>query len=266
MPQNKTAILSTRPLGNGLTEEAAAMGIMIDALSFIQTEPLQDPGLDQQIRDLSRESLTAVFTSMNAVDAVTDCLRAQKNATRYFWTIYCIGAATRQRVQEYFGEDSIAGTAPSAGELADTIIRDVNAGAPAGDRKSDRRDAGTPAGIRALTFFCGDQRRDELPDQLQRAGIEVREIIVYRTRQTPHPLEKAYEGIAFFSPSAVHSFFSLNKVPPATVLFAIGRTTAAAIRQYSGNPTIVGVSPEKDALIRLAMDHFRGRSQDKQLE
>jgi len=348
MPQNKTTILSTRPLGKGLTEEAAAMDIVIDALSFIETEGVQDPDLDQRIRELSRESRTVVFTSMNAVDAVTSSLQRQQqgpaqlastaepvkgpmiegirptetpgsddkaNTAEYSgsldrtgvdripWAIYCIGAATRQRVQDYFGMDSIVGTAPSAGELANVIIRDgktvagasagtdgnPGAGGGAGDRNSgpgetgeDGRDAdmrgigddGRDADLRGmgeddrnsnlrnaagaeLIFFCGDQRRDELPDQLRQAGIGIREIVVYRTRQTPHPLEKAYAGIAFFSPSAVHSFFSLNKVPPATVLFAIGRTTAAAIRQYSTNPTICSVSPEKDALIRLAMDHFR---------
>jgi uroporphyrinogen-III synthase len=120
----------------------------------------------------------------------------------------------------------------------------------------------TGAGMREVFFFCGDQRRDELPEKLQQAGIGVRELVVYRTRQTPHHLEKGYEGIVFFSPSAVHSFFSLNKAPAATVLFAIGRTTAEAIRQYSANPMICGVSPEKDALIRLAMNHFRGRMED----
>jgi uroporphyrinogen-III synthase len=259
MPPNKIAILSTRPLGKGLAEEAAAMDIIIEALSFIETEPLRDPVLDKRIRELSRESLTAVFTSMNAVDAVTDCLRAQKEETWPPWKIYCIGTATRQRVEEYFGEDSIAGTASSAGELADRIIRDANAdpAASAGPDAGAGPDA--VAGIRALTFFCGDQRRDELPERLRQAGIGVRELVVYRTRQTPHQLEKGYDGIVFFSPSAVHSFFSLNKAPAATVLFAIGRTTAEAIRQYSANPTICGVSPEKDALIRLAMDHFRGR-------
>jgi len=250
MPANKISILSTRPLGTALTGQAAAKGIAIDTLSFIETAPVRDPALDSRIRGLSRETLAVVFTSMNAVEAVAGSLRssAEGSAPGFagisgHWRIFCIGGATRQGVEENFGEASIAGTALSAGELADVIIR---------------------AKVPEVCFFCGDQRRDELPEKLKKAGIGVREIGVYTTNPTPQRLDKMYEGIVFFSPSAADSFFSLNKPAPETVLFAIGPTTADAIRRHCTNPVICSVSPDKEALIRLAIDHFQSRVTDQQ--
>ena len=58
-----------------------------------------------------------------------------------------------------------------------------------------------------VIFFCGDQRRDELPEILRQHEVVVNEIVVYQTIAVPHKIEKQYHGILFFSPSAVQSFF-----------------------------------------------------------
>ncbi len=232
MPGSKIRILSTRPLGVALLEQAVGKGIRIDTLSFISTEPIRDQALMEKVQALGKQSLTAVFTSMNAVEAV-----AAEVATRHVpWKIFCIGAATRQLVHEHFGESAIAGTAPSAAELADEVLR------------------WHPSEV---FFFCGDQRRDELPDKLSAAGIQVHEAEVYRTTQTPHVVERKYNGVLFFSPSAVHSFFSVNKLTETAICFAIGSTTAAAIRQYCANPVVTSETPEKNALVYQLIDYFQ---------
>jgi uroporphyrinogen-III synthase len=234
MPDPTIHILSTRPLAKELLDQGRTRGIAIEALSFIETETSIDATLAQHIRRLSRQPIIAVFTSMNAVEAVAQYLPDPR------WRIFCIGAATRELVSDHFGEDRIEGTAPSALALADMIIRRMERKVPP-----------------EVFFFCGDQRRDELPDRLKEASIRVNEIVVYHTRPTPHKIRTNYDGIAFFSPSAVHSFFTINTVPHATVLFAIGTTTAAAIRTYTSNRTIVSTAPEKQALIRQAIDYFQ---------
>ena len=43
--QNRTQILSTRPLLETLLQEAKQAGIDIDELSFIETSPIQSPSL-----------------------------------------------------------------------------------------------------------------------------------------------------------------------------------------------------------------------------
>jgi uroporphyrinogen-III synthase len=262
MAEPKTRILSTRPLEAALLEQAAGRGIIIDTLSFIETEPLVNEALQQRIRDLSRQPLVAVFTSMNAVCAVAGWLKLtpektglakegpevlERAAERPDWKIFCIGSTTQQLVREYFGDDCITGTAAAASALADTIIS---------RRASEMEQL-------QIFFFCGDQRRDELPEKLQQQGIRVNELVVYKTTRTPHKVEQTYDGIAFFSPSAVHSFFQVNTIPAGTLLFAIGQTTADTIRAYSSNQTMLSGSPEKEALIRQMIDHFQGHQNER---
>ena len=216
-------LLSTGALPATLIESAMAKGIEIEAVSFIATEPVELPALGE----LTKRPLTAVFTSNNAVMSVGDLGAAD-------WKIYCIGKSAARR----FGENAIAGSAPSAKELAEKIIR-TNKGCE-------------------VYFFCGDRRRDELPDMLKTEGFIVHEMVVYRTIATPHRVARRYDGISFYSPSAVDSFFSVNTVDPKTTLFAIGETTAEAIRRNSSNPVVVGPPqrPDKEELIRLMIEYF----------
>ncbi len=236
MIENSTRILSTRPLEVSLLERAAQEGIAIEALSFISTEPNHSIETGGRIMEISHGPMVVVFTSMNAIEAVLHHLPERLPP----WKIFCTGSATRRLVEDHFGEGVVAGTAASAGELADRII---------GERD-----------IRGVVIFCGDQRRDELPDKLSKAGIDVCEIVVYRTIHTPRLVESVYDGIAFFSPSAVRSFFSVNTVPAASILFAIGHTTAEAIGQYCANPVLTSGSPEKDAVIGDAIRYFKNKN------
>lgn len=219
-----------------MLDQAAQKGVRIDTLSFIKTEAIRDPALTRRVRQLGSQPLTAVFTSMNAVEAVAAHLGHPDLAVfrETPWSIFCIGAATRRQVEKDLGPAT--GTAPSASELAAVVL--------------ERRPS-------EVFFFCGDQRREELPDQLTAAGIRVNEIITYRTTQTPHHIENTYDGIVFFSPSAVHSFFTVNTLPEKTPLFAIGRTTADAIRSYADNPVITSATPEKESLVKQIIDYFQ---------
>lgn len=232
MQQTKISILSTRPLNQSLIAEANAAGIAVDEISFIETEPVQSIEVQQEIEQAYLQTATVVFTSMNAVDAVTSWQDGQQPD----WDIYCIGNTTKQLIVESFGEHSVAGTANSAAELAELIVKE-----------SDTDE---------VIFFCGDQRRDELPSILQKNGIGVDEIVVYETTAIPHKVEKNYDGILFFSPSAVDSFFQTNTVSAQTILFAIGFTTAAAIKKYSPNQIIISSEPGKENLFSAMMEHY----------
>jgi len=232
MQQNKISILSTRPLEESLIEEAKELSIEIDVLSFIETETIHTTEVQQEIENALLQSSAVVFTSMNAVEAVADEL----DGLQPDWKIYSIGTTTSRLVKKYFGEEAIAGIANSASELADLIV----------DEGEDSE----------LIFFCGDQRRDELPGILRNNDIEVNEIVVYQTVIVPHKVDKKYHGILFFSPSAVESFFSNNKIAALTVLFAIGNTTANALKKYSDNKIIISDEPGKDNLFRKMIEYF----------
>lgn len=219
-------ILSTRPLPATMLEEAEQSGIRIDLISFIHTERIA--GLELQLQELAKKEIVAVFTSVNAVQALSNC-----NPN---WKIFCVADATQAAVRRSFENSEIAGTAQNASELADVIVN---------------------AGVKEVVFFCGDQRRAELPDKLKAANISIHEIIVYRTIATPKRIEKNYNGILFFSPSAAESFFQLNTVNPYTVLFAIGNTTGNAIKKFTGNAVITSDNPGKEELARHAITYFK---------
>jgi uroporphyrinogen-III synthase len=232
MPQNKISILSTRSLDVELIRDAEAKEILVDVLPFIKTESISSDTLQRKIHDAWAGPTTIVFTSANAVEAIASKIKDQKTKSK----IFCIGYGTRRSVEKYFGEGSIAGVANNAKELAEAILR---------------------TNVSDVIFFCGDQRRDELPDQLKKNNIEVTEIVVYKTILTPQKTEKEYDGILFFSPSAVKSFFQLNKVPGQTVLFAIGNTTANEIKRFSKNKIMVSDVPTKETLIDNVISYFQ---------
>lgn len=231
MKKNKVHILSTRPVKKALIKEAAKNNIAIDEISFINTETVISDEIEKKIRNLSKKNIAVVFTSMNAVEAVHNHLPAKPS-----WKIFCIGNTTKNLVTKFFGIKSIADSAENAYQLGEKIIKDKN--------------------VEAVTFFCGDQRRDELPEKLKMNNVTVEEVIVYRTIETPYIIEKEYDAIMFYSPSAVNSYFSQNKIPNNTQLFAIGSTTAGALKHFTQRAVIIAETPGKDSLVTQAITHF----------
>jgi uroporphyrinogen-III synthase len=114
-------------------------------------------------------------------------------------------------------------------------------------------------GVQELVFFCGDRRRDELPTILSGSGIVVEEIIVYRTIETPVTQTGNLDGVMFFSPSGVQSFFSVNQLNKNTVCFAIGETTASIIRDYTDNKIITSEFPRQQSLTATVAFYFQHR-------
>lgn len=226
-------ILCTRSLESAHVQKAVEHGLHIDTVPFIHTEALNSPAFNQQVQQAATQPATVVFTSIKAVEAVM----AQLNGLPQ-WTIYCLGGVTKELLKTHFGEAAIAGASKNATSLAEKIIA-------------------APKRPEEVFFFCGDQRLDELPQLLKQQNIGVQEIIAYSTRQTPHTIEKSYEAILFFSPSAVHSFFSENTIHTDVVLFAIGKTTAATIQSYVCNTIVTSEWPGQEHMIDLVIDYFK---------
>ncbi len=231
MRKSKIAILSTRPVGKLLVEEAALHNIIIEEISFIQTQEIIDSRIEKKIEHLSAENINAVFTSMNAVEAVKKFIPANSS-----WRIFCIGDTTGKLASNIFGEKNIAGTAGNAFLLAENIIADPT--------------------IEQVYFFCGDKRRNELPQKLRANNIDIDEVIVYKTIETSQKVSKKYDGILFFSPSAVQSFFLKNSLQPNSQVFAIGSTTANALKPFTQQHVITADMPGKRNLVEQAIKYF----------
>jgi uroporphyrinogen-III synthase len=230
--KNDIRILCTRPLSPNMMEVANHQGLQTDVLSFIDTAAIESVEVEQEIQHALLLQTVAVFTSMNAVEAVAACLKGEQPN----WQIYCIGFTTQQLVKKYFGAHTVQGVADNAANLAQKIIED---------------------GLtEELIFFCGNQRREDMGSILGKANIGVTELVVYETIALHHKLQYSYDAILFFSPSAVDSFFSANKLSNEPLFFAIGTTTAAAIQQHSHGKIIIAAQQGKEALMQQAIDYY----------
>jgi uroporphyrinogen-III synthase len=238
MHDHRIRILSTRPLDQSIHEIAAQNGITIDTISFIRTEPITSKTLSLFIKGLREHQHYIVFTSKNAVQIVVNEL----NGIKPPWKIFCIDAATKELVGNHFGTDAIIATAPYGAQLAEEILKYK---------------------IEELIFFCGNQRREELPTILKEAGIKLKELVVYNTIATPQKIDENYDAIAFFSPSAVNSFFEANENNINATLFAIGRTTENAIKEHTKKEVFLPDRPGTDQLIETIIEHYK-TSENKQ--
>ena len=233
MKESNISILTTRPLAHTAMLKAKDAAVEVDTVSFIQTNNIINQSIAEEIRRFASQDASVVFTSMNAADAVVECLEANEIVPD--WTIYSLGGITHTIIKNYFGESEIKADAINSTQLAETIIEDEP---------------------EEVVFFCGNQRREELPKLLQNENIKVDEVVVYETVETPVKIDKKYNGILFFSPSAARSFFSINKIDADTVLFAIGTTTANELRKFSKNKILVGEQPNKELLAEKAIEYL----------
>lgn len=229
--QNKIQILCTKKISNSFIQLAEENNICIDELNFIETKESVSEEIKKRIVELSKQKIIAIFTSSNAVHAVAKIISDEAN-----WKIYCIEPATKKNVQTVFKNASTVGSAKDADELSKKIIEDKS--------------------VKQVVFFCGNQRRELLPERLKSNRIKVEEIIVYQTVESPQLISKKYNGILFFSPSAVKSFFVKNTISSETLLFTIGKTTAEEVKNFSNNTTLISDIPDTQKLIADVIKHF----------
>jgi uroporphyrinogen-III synthase len=228
-------ILCTRSIDPALLDAAAKAGAGIRVSEFIRVETAVSPEGARLIEDLSAVAgAPVVFTSSHAVKAVAERLETLQQQP--CWQLYCISEVTAGVAARRFPRSTVSRAGAYASEVARRIVEDGVTG--------------------EVWFFSGDRRRDTLGEALTGAGLRVRETVVYRTTLTPHAVPGFFDGILFFSPSGVESYFSCNRPEPRTVLFAIGETTAGALRAASANPVVVSPRQQAGALIGTMTDYF----------
>jgi uroporphyrinogen-III synthase len=233
-------ILSTKKLKPALKEELAGKGVELLEKEFITIKPIISHSKYTEIWPWmsDREEKAIVFTSQHAVDAVDRYLHGgDAFYSPDHWQLFSLNGATLERMKGVFAEDQIIATATYATELAANIIANGN--------------------FKQVVFFCGNQRLDTIPTLLTAAGIQVVEIVVYETSASPSVVTAEYDGVLFFSPSGVDSFFSANALQPETTCFAIGSTTAASLGQHTSNRIITSDTPTQESMVASAWHYLQ---------
>jgi len=179
-----------------------------------------------------------IITSQNAVQSLTDSV---SGSDLNFDQVYCVGRRTKRLIEKNLGK--VKHFTSSAEKLATYLNTEFT----------------EPT---SFTFFCGDRRRDELPELLKSHGHQVNEIMTYQTLLSPDALDNRYDGILFYSPSGVESYLTKNK-PRNEVAFCIGSTTAEAAKK-SFKMVLEAKSPSVEAVLQVVNDYFNKNSEDEQ--
>ncbi len=233
-------LLSTKELDPGVQDRLVQAGFKITIKTFISIKPVTGVEIKNKIKHALQFSSNLIFTSSNAVEIFKNFFNERELiTTQQSFNIFCISGKTLQAIKSLEkNEIKEVVYADNAALLAEKIlIKDV----------AD------------CSFFSGNIRKDELPVKLKEAGIKMNEVVLYNTVENANEIAGNFDGVLFFSPSAVKSFFSVNKLKSACVCFAIGNTTATAISDHCKN-IIVAKQPAQSAMAENIIEHFFNNS------
>lgn len=231
-------VLSTKKLLPLLIEEAKQNNIQIIEQEFISVQPILTKEKIKEVLDLAISGKEYIaFTSANAVTPFDSYLHPHDTYYVAAWKIFCLEGKTKDAVLNSLPlQKGIISTAENARALTQKIIEH---------------------GVKEIIFFCGNKRRDDLPNILKDADITVHEVIVYKTLEIPGIADDDIDGILFFSSSAVNSFFTMNKLRSKTVCFAIGQTTTNTISTFTNNKIITIETPRQEMMIASVNFYFQ---------
>ena len=226
-----TASAGTFP---GLIPALRALPAAVEELPLMSFAPPLDWGpVDRAIEEVDRFAAVAV-TSPRAARAFAE----RVGATRIHPPIWAVGAGTGTALGTTFGRirtpaAEAVGRMGAAGALAREMLQ---------------------SGVRGPVLFpCGELRRDELATRLRAAGMEVSEVVCYRSvlagEADARNAAARARVLVVASPSVADLL--ARACPPGTrpALLAVGPTTAAAARASGWPPAAVAGRPAVDALV-----------------
>ena len=193
---------------------------------------LEEDFIETKIKnfELSKVNENLIFTSQNAVQSILQHPKCDELKGK---SVFSVGMKTKELLTEN-GFDVVAYTG-YASDLAEIISLIYSS--------------------ESFTFFSGNLRRDVLPNTLKENGITFNEIEVYETNITSKKMTSKQDGILFFSPSGVESYFKLNSIKDETC-FCIGETTAEALENKKVKNIIIAEKPSVESVITQVIEYY----------
>jgi uroporphyrinogen-III synthase len=221
---SQISILSTKTLS------AEQRQVFIDAdFDLLEQDFIE---IKNNLFELDKFNDNLLFSSQNAVVSLMEQSGWENLKTK---TVFCVGIKTKELLE--LNGFTVAVYMDYASELAEIITLIYNK--------------------ESYTFLSGNLRMETLPKALKSAGITFNEIEVYQTTLAPFKIseQENFDGILFFSPSAVESYFSNNKIKKE-VCFCVGNTTAAALEKNKIKNIIVSDIPTVEDTIIAVLEHY----------
>ena len=216
-----TRILSTKKLSKALKDKLSDAKIELVEKNFIQTKPVpfETPKLNDYLVFTSKEAVKSVLKSDIKNVLSKSCL--------------CVGSKTRSFLEKK--GFTVLESADYAEELIQIIAsKYIN---------------------HTFTFFCGNIRRNTIPNFFQENKIIYNEFIVYETKLKPHQIKETLDGVLFYSPSGINSFLEKNSLENKTC-FCIGTTTAKALENKTKN-IVIASQPTVEHVIDEVIKYYK---------
>ncbi len=220
----------------GLADRLRELPAAVEEIPLLAFAPPADwAPLDEAIRELGRYQAVA-FTSPRAAAAFAGRLgEADRLALPPIWAG---GRGTAA---------AIASIVPAVRTAPEDETGRLGAAAALAAAMLDAGIAGP------LLFPCGEIRRDELPTRLRQEGIEVDEVVCYRSiiadDETARSAVRRAAILVVASPSVAELVARVSAPTPRPLLLAVGPTTAAAARAAGWAPAAVAPRPDLESLL-----------------
>ncbi|AOZ99167.1 uroporphyrinogen-III synthase [Flavobacterium commune] len=221
---SQISILSTKTLS--AEQRQVFLNANIDLLEqdFIE--------IKHSVFELDKINSNLIFSSQNAVLSLVEQNGWEILKSK---SVFCVGIKTKELLELHGFK--VEAYMDYASELAEIITLIYNK--------------------ESYTFFSGNLRKETLPKALKNAGITFNEIEVYQTKLAPFKIsiQEKFDGILFFSPSAVESYLTDNKLKNE-ICFCIGETTASALENKTKN-IIVAEQPTIEDVIESILEEYK---------
>jgi uroporphyrinogen-III synthase len=246
-----TASAGTLP---GLTQALTAIPIVVEEHPLMSFAAPADWATVDQALDRADSYGAVAFTSPRAAEAVARRLEVRGLSLQRGLSapaVWAGGSATRAALGRVFGavrtpDETAIGRWGAAGALARAMT-----------------DAGV---VSPVLFFCGEIRRDELPERLRSNGLEVDEVVCYRAVLAGECAARtaAARGTVLVVSSPRVAALLAGACPPGTRprLVAVGPTTASSARQAGWSPAAVAAQPSVEAVANAVRSVVERRSVD----
>jgi uroporphyrinogen-III synthase len=204
-------VLSTRTILQEDISRAKSLGLDIRCTDLTEIIPVE---FDLPYRPTD----AIVFTSANAVryflakPAADEYIKQKK--------IYALNGKTADELLKHRLQIIWAGE--NAAQLSETVIQS--------------------GAVSSVQHICGDLVLDTVSVKMKEAHIAYTPLVVYRTALQKVSLKEDFDGVMFYSPSGVESFFAANELSDKSVVCCIGDTTAEAVKRSAPNSKII-ISP-----------------------
>ncbi len=226
----------------GLAEGLRSVPVMVEEFPLLTFAPPADwAPMDLALRDLSRYGALA-FTSPRAASAFTERFtgiergpRRRGDALPPVWS---------------GGPGTAAALAPLGAAVSGASEDDTGRMGAAAALAAAMVEAGVAGPV---LFPCGEIRRNELPTRLRHEGIEVNEVVCYRSVLADEAAARAAAERAAIlvvaSPSVADLLARVARSGARPRMLAVGPTTAAAARASGWPPAAVAARPDVEALL-----------------